>query len=222
MASNSPQVASYAPAVRGSAGRKPTPLWMKLVIGALVLVGLVGGSIGFVNNFGRVAGEEICAETLERRTFYYLEIPLIHYQIRPTLHIDTSGSLQQHLATNNLVPSPPAAKKTWHVITITRGVTGTRKGDPEILIRYLDARDNDFQIAWLKWTEANPTLAVPVWKGVCDLALANEYTAIPDLMELSQGATDPIALQTAVQTLVKAATKPAKAPAPAAAPVATK
>jgi hypothetical protein len=222
MASNSPQVAGYASAVRGSAGRKPAPLWMKLVIAALVCVGLVGGSIGFVNIFGRVSGEELCAETLERRTFYYLEIPLIHYQIQPTLHIDTSGSLQQHLTANNLVPSPPAAKKTWHVITITRGVTGTRKGDPEILIRYLDARDSEFQIAWLKWTEANPTLAAPIWKGVCDLALANQYTTIPDLMELSQGATDPVALQTAVQALVKAATKPAAKPATPAAAAATK
>lgn len=213
MASNSPQVAGYAP-VRGSATRKPQPLWMKLVIGALVVVALFGGAIGVVNIFGRVVGEELCAETLERRTFYFLEIPLIHYQIKPTLHIDTSGQLQQHLATNNLVPSPPAAKKTWHVITITRGVTGTRTGDAEILCRYLNAHNSETDLAWLKWTEANPTLAVPVWKGVCDLALANEYTAIPDLLELTQGATDPVALTAEVQRVVKAATKPA-APAPA-------
>jgi len=41
MASNSPQVASYAPAVRGTAGRKPQPLWVKFLIGFLIVVGVV-------------------------------------------------------------------------------------------------------------------------------------------------------------------------------------
>lgn len=207
MASNSPQVASYAPAVR-SAGRKQ-PLWAKILIGCLIAVGVVGSAIGLVNIFGRVYGVELCAETLERRSFYFLEIPLIHYQIRPTTHNDVSGALEQHLATNSLVPSPPAAKKTWHVINIVRGVSGMRRGDPEILVRYLDARTSNHKVAWLEWTEANPKLAAPVWKGVCDLALAGEYTAIPDLLELTQGATDPVALQTEVQRVVKEATKPA-------------
>ncbi len=43
------------------------------------------------------------------------------------------------------------------------------------------------------------------WKGVCDLALAGEYTAIPDLLELTQGATDPVALQAEIKQLVQQA-----------------
>jgi hypothetical protein len=211
MASSSPPIANYAPVSRTASSRK-TPLWVKILVGCLIALACVGLSVGFVLLFGSVHGTELCAETLERRTFTFLEIPLIGYQIRATTHIDVSGALEKHLATAKLVPAPPAAKKTWHLIQIVRGVTGIRKGDPEILCRYLDARNSEHDIAWLKWTEAHPQLAPHVWKGVCDLALAGEYTAIPDLLELSQGATDPVALQAEIKQLVQQAEGVAPAP----------
>jgi hypothetical protein len=201
MASYAPQVASYAPVVHTKKG-KGTPRWAKIVIGCLIAVAVVGGAIGFVNVFGRVYGTELCAETLERRSFTFLEIPLIGWQIQATKHIDVSGGLEKYLATEKLVPAQPEAKKTWHVIHMVRGVTGTRRGDPEILCRYLDARNAKHELAWLTWSEDNPKLAPHVWRGVCDLALAGEYTAIPDLFELTPGATDAIALQAEINRLV--------------------
>jgi hypothetical protein len=204
MASSSPPVANYAAVSRTGAIGK-TPRWVRILIGCLIALAVVGGSVGFVYIFGSVQGTELCAETLERRSFAFLEIPLLGYQIRATTHIDVSGGLEKHLATNKLVPATPAAKKTWHLIRIVRGAAGIRKGDPEILCRYLDARNSAHDLAWLKWTEANPQLAPHVWKGVCDLALAGEYTAIPDLLELTQGATDPVALQAEIKLLVQQA-----------------
>lgn len=205
MASSSPPVANYAPVSRTAAKRQGSPRWVKILVGGLIALACVGASVGFVYLFGSVYGTELCAETLERRTFSFLEIPLVGYQIRATTHVDVSGALEKHLATNKLVPAPPASKKTWHLIQIVRGVTGMRKGDPEILCRYLDARNSEHDLAWLKWTETNPQLAPHVWKGVCDLALAGEYTAIPDLLELTQGATDPDTLQAEVKRVVQQA-----------------
>lgn len=201
MASSSPPTANYAAVSRTTAGRK-TPRWVKILVGSLITIAVVGGSVGFVYLFGSVRGTELCADTLERRSFAFLEIPFIGYQIRATTHIDISGNLEKYLATNGLVPAPPEAKKTWHLIQIVRATTGKRQGDPEILCRYLDARNSEHELAWLKWTEAHPQLAPHVWRGVCDLALAGEYTTIPDLLELAQGATDPVALQAEIKRLI--------------------
>ena len=209
MASNSPQVASYAPLVRTKTG-KGTPRWAKIVIGGLITLACIGGAIGFVNIFGRVYGTELCAETLERRSFSFLEIPVIGWQIQATTHVDVSGALESYLATEKLVPATPAAKKTWHVIEMARGVTGKHKGDPQILCRYLDARNSKHEIAWMKWSEDNPKLAPHVWTGVCALALAGEYTAVPDLLELTQGATDAAALQAEIARVLKEAITPAE------------
>lgn len=203
MASNAPPVATPAPAIRATGGRKRTPLWLKLILGSLALILFGGLGFGFVQIFGRVYGTELCAETLERRSFTFLEIPLIGYQIQATTHVDVSGSLEKYLATQKLVPATPAAKKTWHVIQIARGVTGVRHGEPQILCRYLDARDSESEVAWLTWTKDNPKLAPYVWQAVCTLALAGEYTAIPDLLEVTQGATDPVALQAKIKRVVQ-------------------
>ncbi len=212
MASSSPPVANYAAVARTTAGRK-NPRWVKIVVGCLIALACVAASAGFIYFFGSVHGTEICAETLERRAFSFIEIPLIGYQIHATTHVDVSGDLEKHLATAKLVPAPPAAKKTWHLIQIVHGATGIRKGDPEILCRYLDARNSEHDIAWLKWTEKHPQLAPHVWKGVCDLALAGEYTAIPDLLELTQGATDPVALQAEIERLVQQSQGISRSPA---------
>jgi hypothetical protein len=201
MASSSTPPANYAAVSRTTTGRK-TPRWVKILVGGLITLACVAAGVGFVYLFGSVHGTELCADTLERRSFAFLEIPFIGYQIRATTHIDISGNLEKHLATNKLVPAPPAAKKTWHLIEIVRATTGKRRGDPEILCRYLDARNSDHDLAWLKWTEAHPQLAPHVWRGVCDLALAGEYTSIPDLLELAQGATDPVALQAEIKRLI--------------------
>ena len=210
MADNAPQVANYAPVIHAKRGGKGAPLWAKIVIGGLIALACLGAAVGFVNIFGRVHGTELCAETLERRSFSFLEIPLIGWQIQATTHIDVSGALEKYLATEKLVPATPAAKKTWHVIRLVRGVTGTRRGDPEILCRYLDARNAEHELAWLAWSKDNPKLAPHVWRGVCDLALLGEYTALPDLFELTQGATDPDALEAEIKRVVNEVTADAR------------
>ncbi len=208
---------SPTPAFRPAGKRSKISTVMKVVWGVLSVAGVALASFVIVNIFGRVHGLEICAETLERRSFMFLEIPLIRIQVRATQHIDLTGDLEKHLAAQNFVQQPPAAKKTWHVIHVG-GFMGIRHGDPQILVRYLDARNSNQELAWLEWTKAHPTLAPFIWKGVCDLALAGEYTTIPDVLEMAQGASDPVQTQAAVSKLVTQATKPAPAPAPAKTP----
>ncbi|WP_254510993.1 hypothetical protein [Anatilimnocola floriformis] len=211
MASNAPQVASFAPAVRTKRSGNGLPIWAKIVLGVLGTLSCIAMVYGFVSLFGRVHGTELCAETLERRSFSFLEVPFIGWQIQATKYVDISGTLEGYLATEKLVPAPPAAKKTWHLITLTRGMTSVRRGQPQILCRYLDALNSKHESAWLAWSKDNPQLAPHVWQGVCDLALAGEYTAVPDLMELPRGATDAVALQKEIQRVVKEAVT---APAP--------
>lgn len=181
---------------------------IRIVIIVLSVLGLGILSFGAVMVFGTVYGTEICPETLERRYFYFREIPLVRWQVQATWHLDQTGSLEKHLASSNLL-KPAPAKKTWHVINIGRGLSGIRKNDPEILVRYLDARDSNQEVFWLEWTKKQPQLASHVWQGVCDLAVAGEYTTIPDLLELARSATDPVKTQAEIKRIVKQATQPA-------------
>jgi hypothetical protein len=181
-------------------------------LGGIGAIGLVFYLV--VLTLGQVHGHEICAQTLERRSFSFYEIPLLGIQVRGTAYVDVSGDLEKHLASSKLVPNPPAAKKTWHVIYVSRGAQGVRRGDPEILVRYLDARDSDHNIAWLEWTKTNPQLAPAIWRGVSDLATAGKYALIPDILELAEKASDPVATQTEVSRLVNESTKSAPSSAP--------
>lgn len=203
MASNAPPTATIAPAMRGPS-RQPTKRrwWMRVLFGLLITAGVTAVSVAGVYIFGRVHGVELCAETLERRSFDFLEIPLIGIQVKGTQHRDVSGALEKHLAAKKLVKQPSAAKKTWHVIEVVRGVSGHRRGDAEILCRYLDARDSNGEVAWLEWTKGHPKLAPHIWGGVCDLALAGKYTLIPDLLELTQRPTDPAETQVEINQIV--------------------
>jgi hypothetical protein len=174
-------------------------------LGGAVAIVLFCALMVFV--FGQVYGVEICPETLERRSFAFLEIPLVGIQIRGSLYNDVSGDLEKHLASTNLVPQPPATKKSWHVVYVIRGLTGMKRGDPEILARYLDAKNGSHELAWLEWTKAHPQHAAAVWRGVCDLAIAAKYTAIPDVLEVADGAGDVNQTSAEVTRIVKEATK---------------
>jgi hypothetical protein len=190
--------------------RKPLSMWMKLFWGVLTTAAVVLFSVVFVWMFGSVYGTEICAETLERRTFFYLEIPFVQVQVRGVSRIDISGELEKHLVKTNLVSSPPANKKTWHAVHSGRGIFGLKTRDPMILVRYLDARNASRDLAWLSWTQANPKAAAVVWKGVTDLAIAGKYTSIPDVLEAAEGITDKDVAQTktAVAKIVEKVAKP--------------
>lgn len=191
---------------------------MRVVMTVLSVLGVAVVGLVSVYIFGSVYGTEICPETLERRYFYYREIPLVHWQVQSTWHLDQTGALEKHLSSSNLL-KPAPTKKTWHIVSIGRGLSGLRHDDPEILVRYLDARDANQEIAWLKWTEKEPKLASDVWQGVCDLAVAGEYTTIPDLLELAHSATDPVKTQAEIKRIVQAATKAAPPPASGSTPL---
>lgn len=198
-----------------TSGSKKSSL-MKYVYGVLVTLGVIVVSVMVVMIFGQVQGTEICAETLERRSFWFLEVPLIRLQIRPTHHVDLTGPLEKHLVSEKILVEPPAAKKTWHIILMTRGMAAVRRGDAEFLTRYLDARDNNREYAWLEWTKSNPQVAKHVWQGVRELALASEYTTVPELLEFAQRANDPVKAQAEVQKILQQVIPPAEAePAPA-------
>jgi hypothetical protein len=179
--------------------------WFASLGGAVAVVLVL---VLFVFVFGRVQGVEICADTLERRSFGFWELPVIGYQIRGTEYVDVSGDLEKHLGTASLVPAPPAKKKTWHVIYVSRGLQGMRRGDPEILVRYLEARNSSHDLAWLEWTKANPQLAPAVWQSVCKLAKAGKYTTIPDVLELAISASDPVKTGLEISRIVKESVEP--------------
>src|SRR5262249_39190312 len=94
---------------------------MRYVWGVLISLGVTVLRVLFVTVFGQVQGTEICPETLERRSFWFVEIPLIRLQVRPTHHFDLTGPLEKHLVSEKILVEPPAAKKTWHIIFLNRG-----------------------------------------------------------------------------------------------------
>jgi hypothetical protein len=75
-------------------------------------------------------------------------------------------------------------------------------GEADILVRYLEAQDNEDYHLWVKWSEQHPKLAKIFWPAVSRLAQEEQYVHIPDLFELAESATDALALQTALNRKV--------------------
>ena len=59
--------------------------------------------------FGHVTGEEFCPSTFARRSFHYLEIPLLHVQVSPISRSDATQTLERTLQSQGYIPAAPVA-----------------------------------------------------------------------------------------------------------------
>jgi hypothetical protein len=173
---------------------KPTTLKQKSDKTAYIIVAIVGllgvlliGGWSTVQ-FGMIHGDEFSPDTFKRRTYTYYRIPLVHWQVTGIDYTDTTGSLEQHLKANKLVPISKPAKPTWHTIQASAGVRQLPVGDAAILYRYLDAATAPGGKEWLDWTTSQPKAAAVMWPVVAQLARDQLYLYLPELLELANKA----------------------------------
>jgi hypothetical protein len=176
-------------------GRPQDRRWLRRTVVLLACVCTVAiGVAAATLLFGHIGGEEFCPAKFARRSFYYLEIPLVGLQVTSITRDDRTSDLERDLTQNGLVPTVRPGEPDWDLVyTVHSGVT-TLRGDAAILCGYLDAKDNQGEQYWKIWTEKHPELAKVLWPLVAQTARRQLYLFVPELFELAAQATDPAQL----------------------------
>ncbi|MCI0361612.1 MAG: hypothetical protein L0211_24275 [Planctomycetaceae bacterium] len=175
-------------------------IWTGWAVLGLLGTGVILGLVILI--FGSVWGVELNPHTLARRSYFFYEIPLVHWQVRGIKREEVGSVAVDFLEREKYVAAAKGAPDVWHVVTGYRGMRQVKLGDADILVRYLEAEDSDDYHLWVKWSEQNPNLAKVFWPAVSRLAQEEEYVHIPELFDLTVGATDPVALQTSLNQKV--------------------
>jgi hypothetical protein len=152
--------------------------------------------------FGGVHGVEINPHTFARRSYSFYEIPFLGWQVRGIRREDVASTSVDFLSQQKYVAPTKGAPNAWHIVVGTRGVSAPVIGDADILVRYLEAQDAEDYHVYVKWSEKHPNLAKIFWPAVSRLAQEEQYLFIPDLFELAESATDPVAFQAALNKKV--------------------
>ena len=165
--------------------RRPRDKVFLCLFGALAAVAVVALATLM---FGHVAGEEFCPGTFARRTFHYLEIPLLHIQVSPLTHSDATHAFERTLQSQGYIPAAPAVAGRWDLVHSARAGSGAVRGDAAILCAYLDAVDDDGKRYWESWTQDHPQAAKVLWPAVARVAGQQLYIFIPELISLARSA----------------------------------
>jgi len=175
-----------------AASRRP-PKRLMAIAGWSVL-GLLAAVFGvylLTVTLGAVHGVEFCPQTFERRSYSFYELPVIGIQVTGVRREDLPTAAETFLATAKLLPTPAGKQRDWHIVVGSRGLRLARKGDANILLQYLEAREANQEHRWVKWSEDHPELAKIFWPAVQRLAIEELYVFVPDLFDLTKLASDP-------------------------------
>ncbi len=169
-----------------------------LVAGTIALILFFG-----IVNFGLVDGEEFAADTFQRRTYSYYELPLVRLKVSPITRSVSQYQLEQTLVNGNYIAAQ-APPRRWDLVITRRAGRSWRQGDALILCRYLDAWDanDDMTSYWETWTKNHPALAKVLWPEVASLARQDLYFLIPPLFDRALATDNPQTLQSDLNLLL--------------------
>jgi hypothetical protein len=141
---------------------------------------------------GHVSGQEFSPTHFRVRKFSFYEIPLLHLQITPIKRSDVTPRSATYLRQKTLIRAPKGIPTTWHLVSISRGLTGSTPADADLLVEQLTIGldRGDF---WRQWSIDHPQRANILWPLIQRLAERELYVLMPRLMEMSQ--TDQPAAQ---------------------------
>lgn len=143
---------------------------------------------------GRVSGVEFAPTHFQQREFRFYEIPLIHLQITPIRRSATTSKTANYLRVNSLVATQPGQPSTWHLVSLSRGLTGSTPADAHLLTDQLslDVGGDDY---WRNWSIDHPQHAKVLWPIVQKLATRELYLLLPPLFEIAQSEPSAAELQ---------------------------
>lgn len=169
--------ANSAPAKRGKSLRR-----LVIAISAILLTLLL---FIIVRIQGHVTGQEFAPTHFQQRDFSFYEIPLIHLQITPIKRSGSTPSSAMYIRQNNLIQPFTGKPQDWHLVSITRGLTGRTPADANLLLEQL-LLENGGDVYWRKWSIDHANRAKVLWPVIQNLAQRELYILMPELFELAQ------------------------------------
>jgi hypothetical protein len=156
-----------------------------------------------VRTQGYVSGSEFSPTHFQQREFSFYEIPLIHLQITPIKRSSATPSTAIYVRQNGLIATPAGTPDYWHLVSISRGLTGSTPADAQLLIDQLELGDSGDEY-WRTWSKDHPQQAKILWAVIQDLSVRELYILMPPLFELAQIDHSPEELKTAIDTRLQA------------------
>jgi hypothetical protein len=151
---------------------------------------------------GFVSGQEFSPTHFQLREFSFYEIPLIHVQITPIKRAGSTPTTATYVRQNALIKPHTGPPTSWHLVSISRGLTGSTPADAELLIDQLNLQSGGDEF-WRKWSIDHPKHAKVLWSVIQKLAERELYILMPHLFELAQIEQTPQQLQQNIDDLLR-------------------
>ncbi|MGI9473148.1 MAG: hypothetical protein ACR2NZ_16520 [Rubripirellula sp.] len=133
---------------------------------------------------GFVSGYEFSPTHFQQRRFSFYEIPLIHLQITPIRRSSATPATATYVRQNALITPHTGVPTVWHLVSLSRGLTGATPADANLLLDQLElSSGKDY---WTDWSKKHPKRAKVLWPYVQRLAERELYLLLPSIFELAQ------------------------------------
>ena len=134
---------------------------------------------------GHVSGREFSPTHFQSREFSFYEIPLLHIQITPIRRKSTALPTATYVRQSGLVSAPRGTPDTWHLVYLSRGLSGSTPADAQLLVDQLEMYGEKGTF-WKKWSIDHPEHAAKIWPITQRLPKRELYVLIPMVLELAQ------------------------------------
>ena len=158
------------------------------VIATIVICLVVAFVIG---TQGHVRGYEFAPSHFEQREFSFYEIPLIHLQITPIKRKNRTPPTATYVRMATLKNVPKGRAITWHLVSISRGLTGQTVADADLLMQHLQL-GNSQDPYWKVWSKQHPNHAAVLWPIIQQLAERELYVLIPMVLQIAEANADSL------------------------------
>ena len=168
-------------------------IWVS--VSAAIIICVVLGLV--IRTQGFVSGSEFAPSHFVRRSFSFYEIPLVHWQITPIQRSDDTPPAATYVKTKILKKVPKGTASNWHLVSLSRGISGTTNADANFLLAQLEFGDqNNSGSYWIDWSKQNPKHAAVLWPIIQRLAKRELYIFIPMVFATADsGGKSPAELQ---------------------------
>lgn len=174
-----------APTTTQRRKKSTTRFW--ITIAGVILMLLAGFFV--IRTQGHVSGVEFSPSHFQTREFSFYEIPLLHLQITPIVRqnqtVDTATYIRQKL----LIPATTGPPDRWHLVNISRGLTGTTYADASFLVEQLQMQSGS-ESFWRQWSMDHPKQAAILWPVIQKLADRELCMLVPALLDIVSAAAD--------------------------------
>jgi hypothetical protein len=171
----STSVSTSAQSGKSSAKRnRSIRVWVS--VSAAIIICVVLGLL--IRTQGFVRGSEFAPTHFVQRSFSFYEIPFFHWQITPIRRSDDTPPAATYVKTAHLKKLPLAKASVWHLVSLSRGISGTTTADANLLVAQLKFSEKSDPY-WVDWSKQNPKQAAILWPIIQRLAERELYVFIP-------------------------------------------